>query len=84
MILTLNGRIKDKEYIPEPTDLKNILLAEKQYSSLVEVSVRTKIKYDKKTLTIPHEINVQAEKAGINFSRVLHQAVLEELEKDLV
>jgi len=27
---------------------------------------------------------VQAEKAGINFSRVLHQAVLEELEKDLV
>jgi len=77
--LTLKSRIKDGEEIPAPTDLKEIHLEENQYTNLITVSLEQKIKYDKKTLTIPHDINVAAEAAGINFSQVLQQALKEKL-----
>lgn len=80
LTLTLRGRLADEEDIPEPTELKNLKLKENQFTSLVEVSLEAKVKYDKKTLTIPHEINVAATKAGINFSQILQKALLQELD----
>lgn len=81
LILTLKGRIEDNIEIPKPTDLKDISVEKSQYTSLVEVTFDTKILYDKKTLTIPHDLNEAATKAGINFSFVLQKAIAEELEK---
>lgn len=34
-------------------------------------------KYDKKTLTIPHWLNIKAQEKGINFSKTLTKALLE-------
>lgn len=33
-------------------------------------------KYDKKTLTIPHWLNVRAQKKGVNFSKTLTKALI--------
>ena len=77
--LTLKSRLKDGEEIPTPTDLKEINIEKHQYTTLVTVSLEEKIKYDKKTLTIPHDLNIAAEAAGINFSQVLQSALKEKL-----
>lgn len=77
--LTLESRIDDKEVIPEPTPLNQIPLQDGQRTIVVICSLNEKIKYDKKTLTIPHDLNVAAEAAGLNFSQVLQKALREEL-----
>ncbi|MEK3721998.1 type II toxin-antitoxin system HicB family antitoxin [Paenibacillus sp. FSL H8-0034] len=75
--LTLESRIEDNEEIPTPTPINKIELKEKQRTILVVCALKEKIKYDKKTLTIPHDLNVAAEAAGLNFSQVLQNALRE-------
>ena len=77
--LSLRSRMKDGEKIPAPTELKDVKIEINQYTTLITVSLEEKIKYDKKTLTIPHELNIAAEAAGINFSQVLQLALKEKL-----
>lgn len=77
--LSLRSRIKDGEDIPFPTELKDMKTERNQYTTLVSISLDNKVKYDKKTLTIPHELNAAAEEAGINFSQVLQNALREKL-----
>ncbi len=60
--LSLRSRIRDGEELPEPTELKNITTGKNQYTTLVSIALDSKMKYDKKTLTIPHDLNVAAEK----------------------
>ncbi|MFB9279114.1 type II toxin-antitoxin system HicB family antitoxin [Cohnella cellulosilytica] len=79
--LTLESRIDDNEPIPTPTPLPRIELDNGQRTILVVCSLNEKIKYDKKTLTLPHDLNVAAEAAGINFSQILQRALREELEQ---
>jgi predicted RNase H-like HicB family nuclease len=79
--LTLESRMDDNEPIPTPTPLQLIELAAGQRTILVTCSLNEKIKYDKKTLTLPHDLNVAAEAAGINFSQILQRALREELEQ---
>ncbi len=77
--LSIRSRIKDNEDIPKPTEIKDIKLEKNQYTTLISVDMEEKIKYDKKTLTIPHDLNVAAEEAGINFSQVLQTALREKI-----
>lgn len=77
--LTIESRIEDKEDIPSPTPLDKIDLAESQRTIIATCLINEKIKYDKKTLTLPHDLNVAAEQAGLNFSQVLQKALREEL-----
>ncbi|WP_055108945.1 type II toxin-antitoxin system HicB family antitoxin [Paenibacillus ihumii] len=77
--LTIESRIDDNEEIPEPTPLNKIDLQEGQRTIVAKCHLKEKIKYDKKTLTIPHDLNVAAEAAGLNFSQVLQKALREEL-----
>lgn len=77
--LSLRSRIKDGEEVPVPTELKNIKTEKNQYTTLVSITLDNKVKYDKKTLTIPHDLNIAAEDAGINFSQVLQNALREKL-----
>lgn len=77
--LTIESRMDDEEDIPEPTPLDKVELKEGQRTIVATCSFNEKIKYDKKTLTIPHDLNVAAEAAGINFSQVLQKALREEL-----
>lgn len=77
--LTIKSRLKDKETLPKATDIIDMKLGKNQISVLIYVSVEDRIVYDKKTLTIPHDLNVAAEIAGINFSQVLQEALREKL-----
>ena len=73
--LAIEGRIEDKKEIPEPSRLKDIELKDGQHIVFVNVLVETKIKYIKKTLTIPENLNLRAIKAGLNFSNVLAEGL---------
>lgn len=77
--LTIESRIEDKEKIPNPTPLDKIPLEQNQRTILASCSLKEKIKYVKKTLSIPHDLNVDAEAAGLNFSRLLQKSLREEL-----
>ncbi|MBD2870786.1 type II toxin-antitoxin system HicB family antitoxin [Paenibacillus arenilitoris] len=80
--MTIESRLEDNEEIPDPTPLDKIELSPSQKTILVYCSLNVKIKYDKKTLTIPHDLNVAAEAAGLNFSQVLQKALRDELLKN--
>lgn len=75
---------EENEDIPEPTPLKDVKLENNQRAVLIEVCLALlrearNNKAVKKTLTIPYWLNVEAEKAGINFSQVLQVALKEKL-----
>ena len=71
------------EDIPAPGDLPQV--EQPQFISVVAADTdEYRRKYDsravKKTLSIPNWLNTQAEKAGINFSPVLQEALKERLQ----
>ena len=75
---------EENEEIPKPTPLKDIKEEENQRAVLIEVCVaslreKNKNKFVKKTLSIPYYLNVEAERAGINFSQALQVALKEKL-----
>ncbi|MCL2081299.1 MAG: type II toxin-antitoxin system HicB family antitoxin [Oscillospiraceae bacterium] len=78
--LHLYGMEQDDDNIPEPSELRNLELRENQKAVLVEVFMppfraRQANKYVKKTLTIPEWLNIEAERAGVNFSQVLQNGL---------
>ncbi len=84
MMLHLYGMEEDGEDIPEPTQFTQIKLDANQTIMLVEAFMppfREKLhkKFVKKTLSLPSWINAEAEHAGINFSAVLQEALIEKL-----
>lgn len=82
--LTLYGRIRDDEEIPEPTSIENLTIQEGEAPILIEVNMKVlKEKMEnrsvKKTLSIPAWLNTSAEEAGINFSQTLQEALKNKL-----
>jgi predicted RNase H-like HicB family nuclease len=82
--LCLVSREDDEEEIPCPTELENINPEKNQRTVIITVWMplarkETKTIYDRKTLTIPHWLNVEAEKAGLNFSQLLQSAIKDKL-----
>ena len=74
--LHLFGMEQDEDEIPMPSELRNIQLLDHQQAVLIEVFMppfraKQANKYVKKTLTIPEWLNLEAERAGVNFSQVL-------------
>jgi len=71
---------QDGDSIPEPTSIEHIELEAKQVPLLIEVFMppireRQANKFVKKTLSIPSWINIEAERAGVNFSQVLQNSL---------
>lgn len=72
----------DKQTVPEPRDIESITVEDGDIKSLVAVDFdayrrKTEKKLVKKTLSIPSWLNVEAEKAKINFSATLQDALKE-------
>lgn len=70
--------------IPVPTDIKSVKCGDDEIVTLISCDTMDyRIYFDnkavKKTLTIPHWLNVMAEKKGVNFSAVLQEALKEKL-----
>jgi len=75
----------DGEDIPEATEVSSLSFEPNQIPMLIEVfmpPVRARIsnRCVKKTLTIPHWLNAEAERAGINFSQFLQSSLKEYLQ----
>lgn len=84
----LTTAIEDGEDIPKPSKIEDIKLEnEKGFVSLVLLDLDKYMKFNsykravKKTLTIPAWLNEKAEKIGVNFSKVLQEALLSKVLK---
>ena len=82
--LHLYGMEQDGDEIPAPSNIKDIATESNQSILLVEVFMpvfraKQDNKFVKKTLTIPHYLNIEAERAGINFSQLLQNSIKEQL-----
>jgi predicted RNase H-like HicB family nuclease len=84
LALTLWDYEQDKKEIPVPTDmwsidLKNDEFVNQIYADTEEYAKRVNTRSVKKTLSIPEWLNTRAEEAGMNFSKVLQEALKEKL-----
>lgn len=53
-----------------------------QFATLISVDLTDYLqdtKADKKTIKIPHWLNIRAEKAGVNFSKTMTEALMDKL-----
>ncbi|MDR3148545.1 MAG: type II toxin-antitoxin system HicB family antitoxin [Oscillospiraceae bacterium] len=78
------GMERDGDTIPAPAKITELNCGKNEISLLVEIfmpSVRERLnnRYIKKTLTIPQWLNIEAERAGVNFSQVLQNGLKEYL-----
>lgn len=70
--------------IPKPSDAKELKTDSNEFVTMIACdTVEYRKFYDnkavKKTLTVPNWMNTLAEKAGINFSQVLQEALTQKL-----
>ncbi len=83
--LALSERIKNNESLPVPSSPRTIPVNEDEYPILVEFNLfeynkKFNSKSVKKTLSIPEWMNEKAISMGINFSRVLQEALMEKFD----
>ena len=70
---------------PTPSKLQNIVLKENECIALIELDIKEYLKtFDnkavKKTLTIPAWLNDIATKKKLNFSKILQEALIKEIQ----
>ena len=84
--LHIFGMEQDGDEIPTPSELRAIQLLDNQQAVLIEVFMppfraKQANKFVKKTLTIPEWLNLEAERAGVNFSQVLQTGLKDYLQR---
>ncbi|MBP3297732.1 MAG: DNA/RNA nuclease SfsA [Lachnospiraceae bacterium] len=84
LALTLWDYETDKKDIPAPTDISKIKIKSGEFvnficADTVEYAKKVSTRSVKKTLSIPEWLNTKAEEAGVNFSKVLQEALKEKL-----
>lgn len=76
--------ISNEEQLPVATPINEVEYDKKtQFVTLVSVNLADYLKessLDKINVSIPHWLNVRAEKVGVNFSKTLTEALMEKLE----
>lgn len=81
--IMLGSLIENNMPLPEPTAIKDLSVdAETEFATLIAVDLNDylkDVKLDKKTIKIPHWLNVRATKDGVNFSRTMAEALEEKL-----
>lgn len=78
MELFVLGLLEDGIAPPTATDIKNITPKENSFATLIksDIDLAKNTKSVKKTLTIPAWLNKRALDKGINFSKVLQEALI--------
>ena len=81
--MMLADLIENEIPLPQPTNINEIKIDENtQFKTLISVDLADSLKetkLDKKTVKIPHWLNVRAIKANVNFSKTLSDALIEKL-----
>ena len=71
--------LERNEELPNPSDIDS-LSGDKLMLIVADIeNIKSQTRYVKKTLSIPHWLNVAAEKEHINFSGILQEALKERL-----
>lgn len=88
LALVLYGYEKEDKAIPVPSERNKIKVTGKEFVNYIacDTLVYRKMynnKSVKKTLSIPEWLNEAANKAGINFSQVLQEALIKKIGADL-
>lgn len=69
--------------LPTPSPINTLSIdSEKEFATLISVDLNDYLKdtqLDKKTIKIPHWLNVRATKEGINFSKTMTEALAKKL-----
>ena len=67
--------------VPSPSNIKNISVEGNDFTTLIRIDadLAKQTKSVKKTLTIPYWLNQKAIAAGMNFSKVLQEALISKL-----
>ncbi len=84
LMLHLWGMEQDDMNIPAPSSLHSIELSKDEIPTMIEVFMppfreKQNSRFVKKTLSIPYWLNLEAEHRGINFSKLLQNAIKQEL-----
>ena len=81
--IMLASMIENEEKLTTPTNINEVSKEnDSDIVTLISVELNdylTDTQLDKKTLKIPHWINIRAKKEGINFSNVLTEALMDKL-----
>lgn len=81
--IQLAWNIENQQPLPPATPINALSLdKENQFATLIPVDLADYLQDtapDKKTIKIPHWLNVRATKEGINFSKTMTEALLEKL-----
>lgn len=65
--------------VSSPSDITSIKTSGKDFATYIDCDISKNSKSIKKTLTLPLWLNKQAEKASINFSQTLQEALCKKL-----
>ena len=84
LALHMWGMEQDGDPIPDPSGLRSIEMKNGEMAMLVEVFMppfreKQNSRFVKKTLSIPYWLNAEAENKGVNFSKVLQRALMDQL-----
>lgn len=84
LMLHMWGMEQDGDIIPNPSSLRDLTLASGELPVMIDVFMppfreKQNNRFIKKTLSIPYWLNAEAENKGVNFSKVLQRALMEQL-----
>ena len=84
LMLHLWGMEQDNMETPAPSSLHSVELSKDEIPTMIEVFMppfreKQNSRFVKKTLSIPYWLNLEAEHRGINFSKLLQNAIKQEL-----
>lgn len=71
--------IEEKKSLPTPTPIKNIIEEQNTFKTYIDCKILGNTKLVKKTLSIPEWVNNIGIEKGLNFSKILTDAIIKEL-----
>lgn len=82
--LAITSRLENNEPLPVPTNFSALILDQQQRAVIINFDFqayqrRHSSKSVKKTLTIPEWLNEEALERGLNFSKLLQEALLQKI-----
>lgn len=82
--IMLGDLVEKNHSLPVPTDINALAVDPKtEFATMIAVDLNNYLKnahLDKKTIKIPHWLNVRATNEGINFSKTMTEALAQKLD----
>lgn len=81
--IMISDLVENNKPLPKPTNINDLSIdSEREFATLISVDLNDylqDVQLDKKTIKIPHWLNVRATNEGINFSKTMSEALVQKL-----